>query len=219
MEGHPFRDPPSRQLPSTRITASGSRVTKFLAIAAFAVIWNVICIVIFAGTLSSGDAFFTIFLSIFLVVGLVVIGAAVHAFLAIFNPTIELHVSTALPALGDTLDVRWHVAGKASRIEVLQIELVGFESATYRRGTDTTTDTHVFVKLALAHTAVTSEIADGTGTIVIPAGAVPSFTGGNNKIVWEIRIDGVIPRWPDINEQFQLEVVASKQHRKHREAA
>ena len=219
MEGHPFRDPPSRQLPSTQIKASGSRVTKFLAIGAFASVWNVICGVMFAGTLSSSDTFFTIFLSIFLIVGAVLIGVAIHAFLAIFNPTIELHVTTALPALGETLDVRWHVVGNASRIEELRIDLVGLESATYRRGTDTTTETHEFARFQLAHTADWFEIADGAGSVVISAGAVPSFTGRNNKIIWEIRIAGVILRWPDLADQFRLEVVANKQHRKHCEAA
>ncbi len=221
MEGHPFRDAPetTRKLPSARIAVGNSRVRSFLGMGFFALVWNGIVGVIFVSAVSSGETFFAVFSGTFVLVGIGLVVASIYLFLAIFNPTIELHASEVLPALGDTLDLRWTVAGSASRIRVLKIELVATESATYRRGTDTTTDTNVFERIQLAHTDDAREIAGGMASAVIPAGAVPSFEGKHNKIVWAIHIVGEIPRWPDLADTFALEVVANKHHRKQREAA
>ncbi len=221
MEGHPFRDAPATtsKLPSTKIETGTSRVKNFLVLGVFTLVWNAIVLLIFVSALSSGETFFAVFSSLFVLVGVGLIAYSIYLFLAIFNPTIELHVSEGLPALGDTLDLRWKIVGSASRIRALKIELLASETATYRRGTDTTTDTNIFERIRIAHTDDAREIAEGTGTVVIPAGAVPSFVATHNQIVWGIHIEGDIPHWPDLEDLFALEVVANKHHRNQREVA
>lgn len=221
VEGHPFRDAPAttRRLPSTKIAPGNSRVKDFAVMGFFTLVWNLIVLLIFASALSGGEVFFSVFSSIFVLVGVGLIAYSIYLFLAIFNPTIELRVSEGLPALGDTLDLHWKIVGSASRLRALKIELLATERATYRRGTDTTTDTHVFERIRIAHTDDPREIAEGTGSVTIPAGAVPSFLAKNNQIVWAIHIEGDIPRWPDLEDTFSLEIVANQHHRKQREAA
>lgn len=221
MEGHPFRDTPATtsKLPSTKIEPGTSRLKNFLVGGLFTLVWNSIVLLIFTSALSSGETFFAVFSGIFVLVGAALIAYSVYLFLAIFNPKIELHVSEGLPALGDTLDIRWKIVRSASRIRALKIELLATEHATYRRGTDTTTDTSVFERIRIAHTDDPREIAEGTGSVVIPAGAVPSFVATHNQIVWAIHIEGDIPWWPDLEDVFALYVVANKHHRAKREAA
>lgn len=221
MEGHPFRDAPAttRKLASTKLESGNSPLKNFLVFGVFTVVWNSIVALIFASAVASGETFFTLFSSIFLLVGIGLVIYASYLFLAIFNPTIEIHVSEGLPALGDTIDLRWKIRGSASRIRALKVELVGMESATYRRGTDTTTDVEVFETVRIAHTDDPREIAEGAGTVVIPAGGVPSFTAKHNLVLWVIKIEAEIPRWPDLEDTFEVAVVASKPHRAQRQAA
>ncbi len=214
MEGHPFREAPQRRLPSSRVKPGSSRVRDFAVIGTFALVWNVVIDVIFISFLADEHGFAVAFLSLFVLAGLALICVSIHAFLRIFNPTVELYVSEHRPALGDTVDVRWHLTGKPARVRSLQVEMLGVEVATYRRGTDTTTDRHVFARIALAHTDTPVEIADGTATFVIPASAVPTLTAKHNQIVWQFIFKGDIPRWPDIADDFALEVVANTDHRK-----
>jgi hypothetical protein len=221
VEGHPFRDAPAttNQLPSTKIEAGSSRIKDFLVMGLFTLVWNAIVLLVFTSAVSSDEAFFAVFSGMFVLVGAGLVAYASYLFLAIFNPRIELYVSEGLPALGDTLAIRWKIVGSASRIRALKIELLGCERATYRRGTDTTTDTHVFERIRIAHTDDPREIAEGTGSVVIPADAVPSFVADNNQIVWAIHIAGDIPRWPDLEDVFALYVVTAKHRRAQREVA
>lgn len=211
VDGHPFRDPPARRVAGGRIKPA-SRSASLWVLAVFTVLWNsVVWFMLFA--MLDESVLAVVFLSIFLIAGLGLAVVTLHQFLAIFNPTIELYVSEPQPALGETLDVRWHVAGRAHRIKALKVELIAVEQATYQRGTDTTTDHHVFVRHQLAHTDARGEIRDGSATVVIPH-TVPTFTAKNNKIVWKVVIGGDIPRWPDIDDEFELTVIGSKLVRK-----
>jgi len=53
----------------------------------------------------------------------------------------------------------------------------------------------------------------GNGTVTIPADSMHSFTSTHNKIIWTIRAEGEIPRWPDLSEEFALTVLPSRLRR------
>jgi hypothetical protein len=219
VEGHPFRDAPQRRLPSARVKTASARLRDFALIGVFTLIWNTIVGVIYFGSWADdGFGGLHLFLSLFVLAGLGMLALTTRAFLSLFNPTVELYVSEPNPALGETIDIRWHLTGKPGRVRSLVVEFIGAEVAVYKRGTDTTTDHHVFFRAKLAHTDVAREIADGTATIVIPAGAVPTFNSTHNSILWKVVFKGEIPWWPDIDDGFPIEVVASTHHR-NRQAA
>ncbi len=213
FEGHPFRDAPVRKLPSARIKPKVSRFARFAGIGIVALIWNVLVGLQLASALSLGPVSAIVLASLFMIVGLMILGAAVHALLAIFNPDVEVLASVGQPALGEPLELRWRLAGKSSRVRRLQIDLEGTEEATYTHGTDTVTDRQRFEYIAVTATADPAEIAEGTATIVIPAGAVPSFYAKNNKIVWRIVVKGEIHHWPDIDDEFLVEVIPHRRVR------
>jgi hypothetical protein len=177
----------------------------------FAVFWNgIVSVFVWQAWKSwqSGrpDWFLTLFLTPFVLVGLGAIGAVFYFSLAAFNPRPRVVLLSGHPRLGDTLHVEWSFRGRSGRIGALAITLEGREEATYRRGTDTHTDTEVFATLPLVETHNHWEIPRGSAEVVIPDDTMHSLEADNNKIVWLLKIAGDIPRWPDVDESLPLTV-------------
>ena len=178
----------------------------FAALAVFALIWNGIVWGILWNVPSDG-AFARIFVGIFVLAGLALLAAAIYQFLAMLNPRPVLTVSAAAVPLGGSLDVRWRFTGNVQRIVKLTISLMAREEATYRRGTTTTTDRSFFLNTVLLDTADRAQMAGGTVKANIPRNLIHTFTGTNNKIVWMLRVNGDIPKWPDVNAEFPITVL------------
>lgn len=149
----------------------------------------------------------TIFLSVFCLIGLLLIGLAIHSLLALANPAPTLTLSDGAIALGASVTLQWKFTGRFDRIAKLRIALQAEERATYTRGTTTVTDTHLFYNQELLNTVKPVEIAAGKVTIAVPADSMHSFDAANNKIIWRIRVHGDIPRWPDVKEDFVIPVL------------
>lgn len=200
----------------TELRASSSRVGKLIFLIFFALFWNGI-VSIFVRQVWEGisrgrpEWFLTIFLIPFVLVGLGCILAVVYTFLDLFNPRITLLVSSATVPLGGSVGVQWSFRGNVRRIRSLSITLEGVERATYRRGTDTTTDRHVFTKIPVVETADPAVISAGSGQIAVPGHLMHSFKAPNNEIAWSFKVKGSIPRFPDIGEEFPLTVLPHAQ--------
>jgi len=188
-----------------------SRWVKCLVLAGVALFWNGIVIGVGSSMwhdMSGGIEWVPmIFILIFAGVGLVIIGAAGHAFLALFNPRVTLHTGRPFWAPGQTVEMTWDIKGSSSRISELTIKLVGTEKATYQRGTDTVTDTHEFFNETLDTVDQLSLRSNGELAIAIPPGAMHSFEASNNKIIWELQVRGDIKRWPDVSDDYPLTIV------------
>ncbi len=152
------------------------------------------------------DWFLTVFLIPFVLVGLFLVGAFVHGLLGLANPSTTLRVTPATPRLGDELRVSWSTRGRVGRLARLQIVLEGSESATYRRGTDTHTDTRVFARLPVADLREPYRMESGEASLRIPAETMHSFDGGSNKVTWRLKVKGEIPRWPDVDDAWEIAV-------------
>ncbi len=188
-----------------------SPIGKVLGALFFAVFWNgIVSVFVYQAWKSwergHPDWFLTLFLVPFVLVGLAVIGAVGYFTLSLANPRPRLTLEKATARLGDELRLDWLFTGKASRIRNLRILLEGREEATYQRGTDTHTDREVFATHSLVDTGNDWEIPRGTAGVVIPADTMHSFAATNNKIVWEIKVEGEIDRWPDVGQNFPITI-------------
>jgi hypothetical protein len=181
---------------------------KLVGSIVIATVWNgilsVFVVQVFKGWQSGSEWFLTIFLIPFLLVGLVLIGAIGYFFLASFNPRPTLTVSSNAVPLGGTLGLNWRLTGRVEAIERLRIYLEGREEATYRRGTSTYTDQHVFATVELANVSGHHEKRAGDCSVGIPAATMHSFESNNNKIIWTLKVQGSIRWWPDVNEEFPI---------------
>jgi hypothetical protein len=97
----------------------------------------------------------------------------------------------------------------------LRIFLEGREEATYRRGTSTYTDKKPFLKLEVRTINDPTQMADGQARIALPLNTVPSFKSDNNRIVWVLKVEGEIPRWPDLKEEFEISVLPPSSAKPH----
>lgn len=199
------------------ITSSGpvvlkpqlSPVGKVLGSLFFALFWNGI-VSIFVWQAWKGwqsghpDWFLTIFLVPFVLVGIASFVAVGHFSLALANPRPRITLPQGNPSLGDALRIDWRFSGRPSRLTHLKIFLEGREEATYQRGTDSVTEREIFQTLDLVDTSNEWEIPRGSAEVRIPDDTMHSFAADNNRIVWEIKVSGEIPKWPDVNQNFPI---------------
>jgi len=194
------------------LTTRHSRIGKVVGSMIFTLIWNGIVSVFVYKLISDWqrghpDWFLALFLIPFVLVGLGSIVMIGYFVLAAFNPRPRLELEPSIARLGESIRVTWRFDGRSERIQHLRITLEGREEATYRRGTDTCTDTETFARFSFADTEVSYEISQGYGELQIPEDTIHSLDAGNNKIVWSIKINGDIPRWPDVDDEFEVRML------------
>lgn len=186
-----------------------SRVGKFVGLLIFTIIWD--GIVGFAGWAiwRNGDlgtnGCATAFIAVFALIGVLLLISLPQQFLVIFNPRAEL-VLVSPPAPGVPVALSWKFHGAANRVQRLTLRLEGREEATYRRGTDTTTDKRVFARHVLLDTTDASQIIAGETLLALPADTMHSFVAPRNKIVWSLKLHGDVPRYPDIDDEVEIVV-------------
>jgi len=147
-----------------------------------------------------------LFLSPFVAIGLAILYGVIHSFLALFNPRTSLSLSTNMLKPGQTVTVRWAFQGNAERIENLKITLQGREEAVYTRGTSTYTDKNIFMTIPIVETRSKSTLKKGSMSLKMPDGIMPSFEAQHNKIIWSFMVQGEIPNWPDIQDEFPISI-------------
>lgn len=156
----------------------------------------------------------TIFLIPFVLIGLLLIWAVGHTFLALFIPRPTLSLDRARIPLGETARLSWRLSGRAHIIRHLSVTLEGAERATYRRGTDTHTDKHTFFKETLVDSHDSLDIPAGGVDVQIPADSMHSFKADNNRVEWAIHFKGEIPLRPDIDAEFRIKVTPHEQYQR-----
>ncbi len=46
----------------------------------------------------------------------------------------------------------------------------------------------------------------GAVKLRLPAETMHTFKAPNNRVVWSVQVRGEIPRWPDVEDEFPLQV-------------
>jgi len=192
---------------------AASRKGKLVVLILAALFWNGIVSVFLFNLFSEWrhgvfSWFLALFLTPFVLVGLGLFGGVFYQFMALLNPRTRLTVSERVLLPGGQVDIRWELEGRSDRLQRLQITLEGREEATYRRGTDTSTDREVFARIQITDTTDPVAMHSGAAKLQVPAGTMHSFESSNNKIVWALKVHGDIPRWPDVNDEYPVTVAA-----------
>lgn len=189
-------------------TTPGKSLFASLAISVF---WNGIVSVFLWHVVKEWMAgkqewFLILFLSPFVLIGLVLIYSVFYAFMQLFNPKSILTLSNSMVKPGETVTLKWKFAGSAERMDSLKITLEGREEATYSRGTSSYTDKEVFSTVSLFESRSKSQIRQGSVQIKIPLDAMPSFASSHNRIIWTLKVQGEIPKWPDVNDEYPITI-------------
>jgi hypothetical protein len=188
---------------------SVSPLGKLFGIIAIAAFWNGITGVFVwqiwkSWAAGAPDGCLTVFMIPFVLIGLALLAGIPYQFLALFNPRPRVELSPGRIILGAGNQLSWSFRGRAGRIRRLKIVLEGVEEADYRQGTNTRTDKETFATLELVDESSPVAIAQGTATITIPADTMHSFEAPDNRIVWKLKLQGEIARWPDVSEEMKV---------------
>jgi hypothetical protein len=148
-----------------------------------------------------------IFLIPFALIAIGLIVNVPYQLLALFNPRPRLELVPGILQPGASTRLRWSFTGLPSRLSRVAITLEGREEATYRVGTSTTTTNSLFLQLAVLDCTSSEQIANGgEASIDLPANVVHTFTAPHNKIVYQLKLHGTVARWPDVQDEFVIEV-------------
>ncbi len=209
---------PSTMRASGRIELkpTASPLGKFFGITFIALFWNgIVSVFVYqaykAWALGNPEWFLMIFLIPFVLVGALLVFFIFYQFLAVFNPQVALTLGASNLRLGDTLELSWQTRGNVSRLKQLQIILSAKEEASYRRGTDTHTERHTFYEQTLAQSQGQGNISRGSVSMLIPADSMHTFSGNSNKIIWSLKVKGEIPKWPDVDDEYVVNVEPGSQ--------
>jgi hypothetical protein len=151
--------------------------------------------------------FLTLFMVPFVAVGIGLMGFVIYSFLRLFNPSVNLTVSGVVVPLGGALELTWNITGRSQVISKLRIFLEGREEATYQRGTSSQTDKVVFATFDLATLTPPNDLRSARARIQIPTRTMHSFVSDHNRITWSLCVAGDIARWPDIKDEYQIQLL------------
>ena len=131
---------------------AATRGRQALVITAFAIFWNAITwtfvVVAYVNRENNPGVEWGAFafISIFVLVGVLLLGTAIHRILSMFNPTVRVSIEKGALRLGGSRGLEWEFQGATRRIRTFTVTLEGVEEATYSRGTNTITERRVFAK-------------------------------------------------------------------------
>lgn len=187
------------------VTLKGpSPAKKVLGTILFAMLWNGFVVLIFK---SEAPILFHIIFGFF---GIIMILAALHAMLALFNPRPEVEITPGDIHPGTSVAMRWRMHGRSDRIETLGITLQCLKVTTETRRSGGETKTSVVktpvYETELLHTESRGEIAQGTLQFSIPENERPSVPGNDAGIRWQLIFHGDISRWPDVKQKLPFTV-------------
>jgi len=189
-------------------TSTAGKVIGSIAVSIF---WNGIVSVFVYQAFQSWraghpDYVLTIFMIPFVLIGLVMIGSIFYFSMAAFNPRPVISLLKDTIRLGDTLPIRWTTGGDVYKIRNFKLSLIGEETATYRRGTNTYTDRNTFYEKILINSQNPESMRRGEAEFDIPNESMHSFKSDNNSILWKISMHCDVPRWPDSKDDFEITV-------------
>ena len=179
-----------------------SRVGKLTGISIFATIWNgaVVFMMIAKAPL--------LFMAIFGIIGLAVLGGVVHALLGCFNPRPIIEITPGNLHPGTKAALRWRLSGSIDRIQTLNITLNCSHVVTEKRSSGGKTEYRVVHNPLYISELYSSddhrEFAHHALEFEIPSDKPASRTGSVDGIEWMLKFDGDIPKWPDIKEEFKF---------------
>ncbi len=185
-------------------TSPGGALVGTIVVAVF---WNSIVWLFVRQVANNFNWVEAAFLTPFVVIGFVLVGAVAYNFIAMFNPRPQLTLSRRAIPLGQSATLSWKFSGNVGSIRQLRIILQAVESATYRRGTDTHTDEETIYRHVLVEAeGMMLEVMQGEVEVPIPDSGMHSFEADHNSIRWCVRLVGEIPLRPDVQVECPFTV-------------
>lgn len=187
---------------------------KGIGLAIFGLLWTAFVGVMFVFLLREADYVGVAFLSLFLVIGVCLLGIGLlHLWRSLKLHPAELILPKYPLRLGETCPIYYRRRlrnGTFTQSGYVEARLICDEWVQYKQGTDTRTRTHSLYEVQLPrHTVVTGESqADYESKIEVAAEAPPTFLAKHNRVRWRLIVQLKVPGIPRTCEsEFHLNVV------------
>ena len=186
-------------------------VGRFFGLLFVAAFWNGITGV-FAWQVIQGwragapDGCLTVFVLPFVAIGLLLLVSVPHQLLAMANPRPHLTLEPGAVPPGGSARLSWRFTRAAGRLRGLKITLERTETTTVQTAKGFRSEAKPVYTGTVFETDRRSEARAGSATLTVPAGAEPTRTEGDRRITWKIKVAGAIRFWPDVAQDFELEV-------------
>jgi hypothetical protein len=187
---------------------------KFAAILAPALFWNGIVSVFLCAIIPELQrgridlVFPLIFVSVFALIGLALLVAALRKSAMLFYPCGRLGIDHHPLRLGQPAQLHWEIAGRHDRITHLKLRVTGFRSTQVPIGLPAFRRLIPFWSKDLLDTTRPAEIRTGHCPLLIPPDALPTPVE-TGTIWWAILLDADISKPADLQEEFPIQVVSN----------
>lgn len=188
-----------------QLASTGTERKLFRFLAVFTALWNGGLGIAYVSLPEDGEVGAGRYLVVFALVGICLMAATIHQFLASRGCRLRLFTGALAVAPGDSTELKWSIEGSVTRLRRLTISLEGVEEAIE---SDDETRTTVFSSTNVVDECEFAKMVAGATRLRIPEHAIPSSMSEHKKIFWVLHVRGDIPHSPDIDETFTIVVGA-----------
>jgi hypothetical protein len=199
----------SRPAGGVLLKPKASPVAKFVGGLLASLFWNGITWVGVFFVIKDKAWWVLLFLSLFVLVGLVFIWATIHSFFGLFSPRARLRASHAPVALGESVELSWDFTGRIDKLRDLYLILEGRDERDEGSGKNRRTKTDVFYTADIAHLTNPNDLKSGTVLCTVPTDHLPTDTEGSERVIWFVRLKATVEFGADLNDEYPLTVVAA----------
>lgn len=139
--------------------------------------------------------------------GFLLLTSLIHSLLGLINPKIKVFVNSSSVRLGETLDISWEAPYKIDRVKKLTLSLFLTESQSHGSGKNRRTKTKKLHDEVILETKGFNEMRSGSKSITIPEVFKASYSSDDYSLTWCLKINGEIPLFPDIDEDYKITVL------------
>ena len=213
--GPHWRPPPATPSGPVELEPASGPLGKLGCSIAVALLWNGLVSVfvwIFVKEWMAGsrDWFLALFLTPFVLIGLLLLAGIPYSILALANPRPRLKLDrSAIPA-GESAQIAWSFTGWTSRLRGLRVWLecsrTTTETTQSESGVSTSTNTEVVDTIEIFERGPGRQLVSGTASFTVPEAAAPTAEGPA-AIAWKLKLQGEIAWWPDVSEEYEIRVL------------
>lgn len=162
--------------------------------------------------LTQDNIAFALFGLLFVLVGVGILGFALFSYYTRFRiGRPEITISEQTLRVGESFTVSYlHSFNRNVQVDGIRVALIFKETATYQRGTDTTTVTHDHIIAEFEEPGgrfQAGHLIQQSYDLQIPPTGMHTLKVRRNKLEWFVRFQMNVPKLPDLVEQFELDVL------------
>lgn len=189
---------------------ASNTTSNLLVLLVIAALWNGVVAYYALNAFNESRYIILCFTLPFAILGLILVFLAIVAFMQLFNPKLNLTLSSGTISPGTKAIVNWEIIGNGQKVKDMTFMICCYEMN--RQGSSGKKSVRKAQKLysqLIAEIDSPGDIGAGSFTFVLPANSLTSFSSKDYERSWSLEAKGTIKLWPDIREKHKFSVKSS----------